>query len=149
MGSAHDIMETFACRDIHARFSSFDGWECTPVPSQNADSAYRITRNYRGQRQNIYLVVSLDPVPSPACIHRLESLGRDDRARKGACLLVPQGTDISGVPSAIKVLPMTAFGFVDDELTWLTRKKGAVRYATEPAPAAAPASATPATPPSA
>jgi hypothetical protein len=135
MGSAHDIMETFACRDIRARFSSFDGWECTPVPSQNADSAYRITRNYRGQRQNIYLVVSLDPVPSPACIHRLESLGRDDRARKGACLLVPQGTDISGVPSAIKVLPMTAFGFVDDELTWLTKKKNTVHYSSGQAPA--------------
>jgi hypothetical protein len=149
MGSMTDIMQTFAERDIRSLFSSFDGWECHPVP--NSVMAYRITRNLRGQRQNVYLAVSFDLIPDPAGIAALEALGKGDRAKKGSCLLVPQGTDISCVPSSIKVLPMTAFGFIDEELRWITKKKGAVRYATEAAPAAAaaPASATPATPPSA
>jgi|WetSurMetagenome_2_1015567.scaffolds.fasta_scaffold348664_1 hypothetical protein len=150
MGSAHDIMQTFACRDINALFSRYDGWECMPIPPQSSNPAFRITRNLRGQRQNIYLVVSFEPAPLPSCIDYLQTLGKGDRAKKGTCLLVPQGTDISGVPSSIKVLPMTAFGFVDDELRWLTKKKNAVQYASEPEPATpSPAASTPVTQPTA
>lgn len=136
MGSVHDIMETFALRDIRSVFSEFDGWVSTPLASQNGHHAYKLSRNpqgFYGQQQNIYLQVSFDLRPSPECISNLISLGCDDRNRKGSFLLVPRGADISDVPTSVKIFPMSSFGFDNGQLRWLSKKKNTVEYTVKPA----------------
>jgi hypothetical protein len=55
----------------------------------------------------------------------------------GKCLLVPKGADVTALPGDIRVLFMDSFGFVDERLVWLTKKKNAKQYPRPEAPAAA------------
>jgi hypothetical protein len=62
-----------------------------------------------------------------------EHTGR--HALKGQYLLVPKDANVSSVPGHIRILPMSAFGFSDGELIWLTKKKGVKHYAQTEMPA--------------
>lgn len=129
MGSAHDIMQTFAHRDLHALFPEYDGWRWEEIPlNGNSHPAFRVSRNASFQYQSACLSVSLDPEPSAEQVAALESLPRERNGFKGLFLLVPQGADVSGVPREIRVLTMTSFGFTGGKLTWLSKKKNAARY---------------------
>lgn len=129
MGSAHDIMQTFASKDLHAQFPEYDGWEWTILPGFNSGNLmYRVFRNYHYNLQESFLAVSFDPKPSAGCIGALTSVVTDTQKRTGRYLLVPQGTDTSGIPPGIGILTMTSFGFSGGKLTWLSKKKNAACY---------------------
>ncbi|PKL64012.1 MAG: hypothetical protein CVV32_11330 [Methanomicrobiales archaeon HGW-Methanomicrobiales-3] len=133
MGSVHDIMQTFAGRDLHARFSEYDGWVWRELPpAKNGDVMFRVTRgNYYHQEEAI-VAVSFDIQPSHDIIKDL----RAAPAGRGALryLLVPHNADLPDLAEGITPLWMAAFGVIDGKLTWLTRKNRAVRYAEEGLP---------------
>ena len=84
------------------------------------------------QNQSIYLGMSFDAAPSKECLTNLLASGEADRFKKGVCLIVPSGADVSDVPSSVRVFFLTSFGFVNGELRWLTKKKNAMHFKTEP-----------------
>ena len=127
MGSAYDIMQTFAHKDLHAQFSEYDGWNWTTVPAPRKDNVmYRVSRYYHGQPQEAILIASFEPQPSAGSVTALTTASANKHT--GRYLLVPQGTDVSGIPAGICILTMTAFGFSDGKLVWLSKKKNAMRY---------------------
>jgi len=138
MGSAQDIMQTFTDKEIRARFSPFDGWECQRAPSPaTRDSVFLLTRDVRGKKETIALAVSFDEEPTVTALAGIAA-GRTGRhALRGQYLLVPKEADVSAVPGNIRVLSMSAFGFSDGELIWLTKKKGVKHYAQIEMPAKA------------
>ena len=132
MGSAHDIMQTFASKDLHAQFPDYDGWNWKILPTPNSGNpVYRVSRYYHGQQQEAILAVSLEPRPSAGSIAALTSIITDSWKMTSRYLLVPQGTDVSCIPEGIGILTMTSFGFINDKLVWLIRKKSAIRYPVE------------------
>ena len=65
MGSAHDIMQTFAYKEIRAHFREYDGWECRQVPSPCVrDITCILSREVRGRKETAALAVSYDEEPS-------------------------------------------------------------------------------------
>ena len=130
MGSVHDIMQTFACRDLHAQFSEYDGWVWRELPpGKNGNVMFRVTRgNYYHQEEAI-LAVSFGTRPSHETIEELLAAPAGRTANR--YLLVPQDADLPDLAEGITPMRMAAFGVVDGKLTWLTRKNHAVRYSDE------------------
>ncbi len=127
MGSAHDIMQKFAGRDLHAQFPEYEGWEWKVLPAaENGTVMYRVSRGYHHQEQEAILAVSLEFRPSPESVAALISVPPGRRTSR--YLLVPQGADISHIPAGIHILSMASYGFADGKLTWLTNKKNAQHY---------------------
>lgn len=136
MGSAQDIMQTFADKEIRAHFSSFDGWVCQKAQSPaTRDTVFLITRNVRGKKETVGVELSFDEDPSATALLAVSAGYKGRQALKGLYLLTPQAADVSNVPDGIKVLSMNAFGFVDGRLIWLTKKKGAKHYVQPEVPA--------------
>ncbi|WP_428372006.1 hypothetical protein [Methanoregula sp.] len=141
MGSAHDIMQTFAHKEIHAHFREFDGWKCRQVLSPIArDVTYILSREVRGRKECVTIAVSYDEEPSTL---PLEALAATVKDLKGQYLVVPKAANVSAIPKPVRVIFMETFGFLDGKLVWLTRKKNAKHYpqSEEPARAGAAVSA--------
>jgi hypothetical protein len=142
MGVATDIMQTFATKEIRSCFRESDGWECrqesSPVPGA---MTFVLSREIRGKKQIIPLAVSYEHEPTLFPLEHLVGTMKGKRLT-GKCLLVPKGADVTALPGDIRVLFMDSFGFVDERLVWLTKKKNAKQYL----PAEVPAAAEPATP---
>lgn len=127
MGSAHDIMQTFAGRDLHAQFPEREGWEWKVLtPAENSMVMYRVYRGDIHRKQEAVLAVSFDYQPSEESVAALTAV--PDGNRTSRYLLVPQDADVSRVPAGIHILTMTSYGFTEGKLTWLTKKKNAMRY---------------------
>lgn len=135
MGSQKDIMTTFAERDLRQRFSPFDGWNIAPVNGvQTTACLYRASRNRIYHEEIAFISVSFEQEPLDEAIAALESLPSTRGSRVKKYLLTPQAADTGAVPPHVSVIPMSVFAFVDGNLVWLTKKKNARQYITEPAP---------------
>ena len=146
MGVATDIMQTFAAREIRSHFPESEGWEYRQEPSPVPDSmVFILSREVRGRKEVIPLAVCYEEMPS---LFPLEYLTSTMNGKKltGKYLLVPKGAEVTSLPGDIRVLFMDSFGFVDERLVWLTRKKNAKQYPKPEAPVTA-GSATPASEP--
>ena len=54
MGSAHDIMQTFAEKEIRAHFKECDGWNCRQVPSPYVrDMTCILSREVQGKERDL------------------------------------------------------------------------------------------------
>lgn len=127
MGSAHDIMQTFAGRDLHAQFPEREGWEWKVLPAAESGMVmYRVFRGDIHRYQESVLAVSFECKPSEESVAALAAVPDGNRIRR--YLLVPQGADVSRVPAGIHILTMASYGFTEGKLTWLTNKKNAMRY---------------------
>jgi hypothetical protein len=137
MGSANDIMKSFACRDIHTSFPDYEGWVWKPLGEKNHRTpVYEISRpKWDGTRDVVYLAVSLEQAVSPATIEVLKSVGQGERKIVGRVILVPRDTDTSCVPPEYSVLYLTSFGYDAGKLVWLSKKKNARKYPPQPAAA--------------
>ncbi|MFA6364420.1 hypothetical protein [Methanoregula sp.] len=137
MGSAHDIMQTFAYKEIRAHFREYDGWECKEVPSPSTrDMTCILSREVRGRKESVALVVSYDEEPSTLSLEVLAA-SLNGKALKGQYLIVPKAANVSAIPEPVHVITMDAFGFVEGKLVWLTKKKNAKHYPQPETPAKA------------
>ncbi len=128
MGSARDILQTFADRDLHARFPEYDGWTWKELATaaNNAGAMYRVTRGDYYHHEEAIVAVSFGTRPSHETIEELCAAPAGRTARR--YLLVPRNADLSDLAEGITPLHMAAFGIADGKLTWLSRKKYAARY---------------------
>jgi hypothetical protein len=136
MGVATDIMQTFAAKEIRTHFRECEGWECRQEPSPVPGAmTFVLSRESRGKKQIIPLAVSYELAPTLFPLEHLVGTMKGKRLT-GKCLLVPKGADITALPGDIRVLFMDSFGFVDERLVWLTKKKNAKQYPQTEAPVA-------------
>jgi len=142
-----DVMTTFAERDLRHLLPQYEGWVIEPVEGQKVPGCfYRVSRSKRVGTEVAFIAVSLDPAPGEFLLETLSSLHEGRGSITTKYLLTPHGTDTSDVPSKVRILQMTSFAFVDGELVWLTKKKFARRYPSEPVLTPTESSAAPATP---
>ena len=129
MGSAQDIMQTFACKEIRAHFRDHDGWECRQVPYPGTrDATFLLSRDVRGRKETVALAVSFDEEPSVTSLAAIVAGYKGRNALKAQYLLIPKAADISAIPKGVQVLSMNTFGFVEGNLVWLTKKKNVKHY---------------------
>ena len=132
MGSAKDVMELFAERDIRQYFSSFDGWGVAPVKGTPACvPLYRAARGKWAGVEEAFVAVSFSKKPGDDIVSALDQLPGSQRSRAKMYLLTPQAADTSAVPPHIRVLLMSAFAYTGSELVWLTRKKNSQEFCRE------------------
>jgi hypothetical protein len=138
MGSPKDVMELFAERDIHQLFSVFDKWSISPVPASRSPGFYYRASKSLWEGNEIALIgVSFDPESLEESVLALDTLADDQGKRIKKYLLVPQATNTSEVPPHVRVLHMTEFSYVGDNLVWLTNKKNAKKISPPEHPVAA------------
>ncbi len=128
MGSSRDIMQTYAEKEVRAHFKKFDGWECRQVPSPYIrDMTCIISREVRGRKETVALEVSYDEKPSTLSLQAVAA-SLNKKSLNGQYLIVPKASNVSAIPKPVQVIFMESFGYVDDRLVWLSRKKNAKRY---------------------
>ena len=134
-----DVLEVFAERDLRHFFSEYEGWSIAPVNTTLASGGlYRISRGKWGGEEVAYVAVSFDKIVGQEAIAALDIQPNGSRtARTKKYLLTPQASGTACVTPHVRILLMNAFAFSDGSLVWLTKKKNAKRFATEPAAAAA------------
>lgn len=137
MGSAKDVMELFAERDIRRVFSTSDGWSITPVGTPACTGYfYRVSRSKWVGEEVAFIAVSFDKSPGEDVINALDLLPGSQGSRTKKYLLTPQAADTSAVPPHVKHLLMNAFTFEGGQVIWLTKKKNARKFPAEQAVAA-------------
>lgn len=130
MGSAQDIMQVFAQKDLRTHFPDEKGWKYNPAPyGQKKDILFRVSRHIRRENQYAFMAMSFEPKVPDDLITALKKIPLEGPSFQGYSILVPQNTDVSRVPDDVEIIFMKAFGIVDGRLSWLTKKKNAVRYA--------------------
>ncbi|MFA4861883.1 hypothetical protein [Methanoregula sp.] len=137
MGSAKDVMELFAERDIRRIFSTSDGWSIMPVGAPSSTGYfYRVSRSKWAGEELAFIAVSFEKSPGEDVINALDLLPKSQGFRTKKYLLTPQAADTSAVPPHVKLLLMNAFTFDGGQVIWLTKKKNARKFSTEQAIAA-------------
>ncbi len=121
-------MQTYAEKEVRAHFKKFDGWECRQVPSPYIrDMTCIISREVRGRKETVALEVSYDEKPSTLSLQAVAA-SLNKKSLNGQYLIVPKASNVSAIPKPVQVIFMESFGYVDDRLVWLSRKKNAKRY---------------------
>lgn len=123
MGSETDIMQHFILNDIRRHFPECEGWK---IVSNDVLSGY--DQVFRIERRNIYgedrvlLGFTFGKSISAALAGRINSgdgsrLENSVRVRKA--VLVPQGSDISGLNPGTEIVRMKKFAYDGSLLVWL------------------------------
>ena len=122
MGSSQDIMHQFARQEINRFFSTYDGWRITPVPAiEGYNREFIADRMVSGNRVSTRVLVSFEKTISKDKIERMRSssTGPYGQVQKNNILLiVPQNTNISLVPTDVRISFMHSFAFEGNDLAW-------------------------------
>jgi hypothetical protein len=127
MGSNDDIMHEFVRKELKKLYPSVDGWQIKPAAkSGGKEQGFVVARRILGKSEGAHVMVSFDRTVTPATVDSLKAMAKNDPipglATPKMILVVPQNTDVSGVPREVSVLPMQNFTWEDKELVWLKRR---------------------------
>jgi len=127
MGSNDDIMHEFVKKELRKLYPSIDGWQIkTAAKSVAKEQGFVVARRILGKSEGAYVLVSFDHAVTPATVDSLMAMAKNEPipglASPKMILVVPQNTDVSGVPVEVCVLPMQSFAWEEKELVWLRRR---------------------------
>ena len=135
MGSISDTMHVFEMRDLNHLLPAQDGWERKEQVSSGCGTLYRYSRAIWNRREQALVLVSYESVVPADTIGAVFGQNENGLRNSRYFLLVPQGADVSGVQPPVQVHFMPGFGFRDEKLVWLTKKKNAKKVIGLPLPA--------------
>ncbi|MEN6611637.1 MAG: hypothetical protein ABFC24_12410 [Methanoregulaceae archaeon] len=123
MGSKDDVMQHFIENDLRRHFPECQGWKIVLREILSGyDQVISIERWSTKGEERIIVGFSFEPVVSGSLIQKIangpESAPANSRYIRRA-LLVPQGSDVSALPSTTEVYRMKNFVYRDSELIWL------------------------------
>ena len=126
MGFPEDVMRGFVRKEIRIRFPIHEGWDLQQVKSaDNKGFVFQVSRYHQGKKQYAQISASFNRRPTPGEIPVARGDPMDRRVSVGSFLLAPEGADTSGITAPVGVLTMNSFGFIENDLVWLTKKKNA------------------------
>jgi hypothetical protein len=127
MGYSGDIMHDIVQKELKRNYPSSEGWVISGAAKQvGNDEIFSLSRR-RGTNQVATVGASFGKIVGPGLISAMMEGKATPAAKKGtwhACLLVPQGTDVSGLTDDIKVIFMRSFRYEGKDLLWLKRPVG-------------------------
>jgi hypothetical protein len=127
MGYSGDIMHDIVQKELKRNYPASEGWVISEAHKQvGNDEIFTLSRR-RGSNQVVTVGATFERIVGPGFIAALIEGGATPAAKKSAwhsCLLVPQGTEVSGIPDGIKVIFMRSFRYEGKDLLWLKRPAG-------------------------
>ena len=125
MGICTDIMHEFVMQEIKRIYSSYDGWKITPRSHGNSyDTIFVIERINKGTKEIVKILASfkkditLDMIED-LTVPEKSSDGREPR--RSFAVMVPEGANVSSLPSDLNIMTMKSFAFEGKELTWVKK----------------------------
>lgn len=119
----HDIVQ----KELKRNYPASEGWVIASDSKQvGNDEIFSLSRR-RGSNQVATVGATFARVIGPELLSALMEGKESVAARKGrwsGSLLVPQGTDVTGLPEGIKVVFMRSFRYEGKDLLWLKRPAG-------------------------
>lgn len=126
MGSQQDIMNDFALQELKRIYSSFDGWKFTPRKlGSGYDTLVRLERMNGGHRDIVKVLISFNKEISADLVEELNKKEKQVDGmipRYNSAVIVPVNADTSALPAGMKIIPMNAFEFKGNELSWVKKK---------------------------
>jgi hypothetical protein len=127
MGYSGDIMHDIVQKELKRNYPASEGWVITEDSKQvGNDEIFSLSRR-RGSSQVATVGATFARVIGQELISALMQGKETAAAKRGTWyggLLVPQGTDVSGLPEGIKVVFMRSFRYEGKDLLWLKRPAG-------------------------
>jgi len=127
MGYSGDIMHDIVQKELKRNYPASEGWVISGDPKQiGNDEIFSVSRR-RGSNQVATVAATFGRIVGQGLVSAMLEGKATPAASKGtwhACLLVPQGTDVSGLPDEIRVIFMRSFRYEGKDLLWLKRPVG-------------------------
>jgi hypothetical protein len=127
MGYSGDIMHDIVQKELKRNYPASEGWIITGAPKQvGNDEVFSLSRR-RGSNQVVTVGTTFERKIGQSLLSAIMEGRESPAAKKGAwygSLLVPQGTDISGIPEDVRIIFMRSFRFEGKDLLWLKRPVG-------------------------
>jgi hypothetical protein len=127
MGYSGDIMHDIVQKELKRSYPASEGWVISETHKQVGNNEIFTLSRRRGSNQVVTVGATFERIVGPAFIAALIEGGATPAAKKGtwhSCLLVPQGTEVSGLPVGMKVIFMRSFRYEGKDLLWLKRPAG-------------------------
>ena len=134
MGYSHDIMYDMAMKDIRTAFPEHEGWKrMHTLAGKKNDRAFSFSRRIQGKVEKGIAWVSFSKEISSELSAGLADEKDTPSGWNRKILLIPRSTTVTSFPQDIRIMEMKSFGFDSDgQLVWLTKKKNAMDYPTDP-----------------
>lgn len=127
MGYSGDIMHDIVQKELKRNYPASEGWVVSGTSKKiGNDDIFSVSRR-RASSQVVTVGVTFSKIIEPGLVASMVAEKNTAAAKKSAwqgSLLVPQGTDISGIPADIKVIFMRSFRYEGKDLLWLKRPSG-------------------------
>ncbi len=127
MGYSGDIMHDIVQKELKRNYPASEGWVISGTAKQVGDDEIFLLSRRRGSNQVATVGATFGRIVGQGLVSALLEGKATPAAKKSswhACLLVPQGTDVSGLPADIKVIFMRSFRYEGKDLLWLKRPAG-------------------------
>jgi hypothetical protein len=127
MGYSGDIMHDIVQKELKRNYPASEGWIITGAPKQvGNDEVFSLSRR-QGSNQVVTVGTTFERKIGQSLLSAIMEGRESPSAKKGAwygSLLVPQGTDISGIPEDVRIIFMRSFRYEGKDLLWLKRPVG-------------------------
>jgi hypothetical protein len=127
MGYSGDIMHDIVQKELKRNYPASEGWVISETNKQVGNNEIFTLSRRRGSNQVVTVGATFERIVGPGFVAALIEGGATPAAKKGtwhSCLLVPQGTEVSGLPLGMKVIFMRSFRYEGKDLLWLKRPAG-------------------------
>jgi hypothetical protein len=127
MGYSGDIMHDIVQKELKRNYPASEGWVVRGASRKIGNNEIFSVSRRRGSSQVVTVGATFERIIGPGFVSALVAEKETPAAKKGtwhASLLVPQGTDISGLPPEIKAIFMRSFRYEGKDLLWLKRPTG-------------------------
>jgi hypothetical protein len=126
MGYSADIMYDFAMKDLRMVFPEYEGWKGQEASSDDLnEKIFSFSRRSQGIQENGMAMVVFDQAISQPEIDSFIAMCAKIPHCTKRLLLVPRLSIVGASPGTVQVKEMSAFGYEDGNLVWLTKKKNA------------------------
>jgi len=127
MGYSGDIMHDIVLKELKRNYPASEGWVISGTAKQVGDDEIFSLSRRRGSNQVVTVGATFGRIVGQGLVSALLEGRATPAAKKSswhAGLLVPQGTDVSGLPADIKVIFMRSCRYEGKDLLWLKRPAG-------------------------
>jgi hypothetical protein len=127
MGYSGDIMHDIVQKELKRNYPASEGWVISETHKQVGNDEIFLISRRRGSNQVATVGATFERIVEPGLIAALIESGATPAAKKGtwhSCLLVPQGTEVFGLPAGMKIIFMRSFRYEGKDLLWLKRPAG-------------------------
>jgi hypothetical protein len=125
MGSSEDVMHDFARRAVKNKYPTVDGWQYRHVEDLRKKEMFVVSRRILGRSEGAYVMILFEKKILAAEAELMDSMNTAHPipgvARPEKVMIVPGGSDTSGMPGDIRILHLHGFHFEGNDLVWKKR----------------------------